>query len=284
MGFEPATSAVRVLPNDEKQRILQDFHDFLAIDCQLSPITIKDHICCIRQFLNIINKLPLTITKTEIRQFLKMNGNNHYVKAIRVFYGKYLNQPDLIQTFKIPRSPFKPIYLPKRNTLSQYYQLLYKPRDRAIFLLLATSGLRFHEVMELRHCDIDFEQNMIKPLIDTSSSKRAWCSFFNIEAKTELLNFIKNKGIHGEQRLFSKAKDPRKIRVFHQARKTFPSITPKTLRQWFCCEMARQGIPDRYVDAFTGRTPKSILARHYTDYSPHRLKEIYDAAQLTVFQ
>ena len=140
--------------------------------------------------------------------------------------------------------------------------------------------------MELRHCDIDFEQNMIKPLIDTSSSKRAWCSFFNTEAKTVLPNFIENKGIHGEQRLFSQAKDPQKIRVFHQACKTFPSITPKTLRQWFCCEMTGQGILDRYVDAFTGRTLKSILAIHYARayYSPLRLKEIFGAARLTVFQ
>jgi len=27
---------------------------------------------------------------------------------------------------------------------------------------------------------------------------------------------------------------------------------------------------------------RSILARHYTDYSPTRLKEIYDKAELTM--
>jgi len=36
------------------------------------------------------------------------------------------------------------------------------------------------------------------------------------------------------------------------------------------------------VDAFCGRTPKSVLARHYTDYSPRKLKEIYDRADLRV--
>jgi len=36
------------------------------------------------------------------------------------------------------------------------------------------------------------------------------------------------------------------------------------------------------IDAFCGRTPKSILARHYTDYSPELLKRIYDKAGLKI--
>jgi len=40
------------------------------------------------------------------------------------------------------------------------------------------------------------------------------------------------------------------------------------------------GVLDRYVDAFCGRVPISVLARHYTDYSPEKLKEIYDKAGL----
>jgi intergrase/recombinase len=54
------------------------------------------------------------------------------------------------------------------------------------------------------------------------------------------------------------------------------------LRNWFCVEMAKLGVPDRYVDVFCGRTPNSVLARHYTDYSPQTLKEIYDKANLKV--
>jgi intergrase/recombinase len=46
--------------------------------------------------------------------------------------------------------------------------------------------------------------------------------------------------------------------------------------------MAEQGVQDRYIDTFCGRTPKSILAKHYTDYSPERLKGIYDKANLKV--
>ena len=82
--------------------------------------------------------------------------------------------------------------------------------------------------------------------------------------------------------LFSNAKDPRKAKLFKSARKKYPGITPKILREWFCSEMGKLGVPDRYVDAFCGRVPRSVLARHYTDFSPERLKEIYDKASLQV--
>jgi intergrase/recombinase len=46
--------------------------------------------------------------------------------------------------------------------------------------------------------------------------------------------------------------------------------------------MGRLRVPDRYVDAFCGRVPRSVLARHYTDFSPEKLKEIYEKANLKV--
>jgi intergrase/recombinase len=59
-------------------------------------------------------------------------------------------------------------------------------------------------------------------------------------------------------------------------------ITPQKLRQWFCSEMLRLGVSETYVDAFCGRMPKSVLGRHYTDFSPEKLKDIYEKAQFKV--
>jgi len=44
--------------------------------------------------------------------------------------------------------------------------------------------------------------------------------------------------------------------------------------------MMRLGVSETYVDAFCGRTPKSVLARHYTDYNQEKLREIYRKAGL----
>jgi intergrase/recombinase len=59
-------------------------------------------------------------------------------------------------------------------------------------------------------------------------------------------------------------------------------ITIQKLRRWFAAEMSRCGVDAKYIDAFCGRTKSSVLEKHYLDYSPERLKEIYDEAGLTV--
>ncbi|MDE1853845.1 MAG: hypothetical protein KGI38_08900 [Thaumarchaeota archaeon] len=35
-------------------------------------------------------------------------------------------------------------------------------------------------------------------------------------------------------------------------------------------------------DAFAGRAPGSVLAKHYVDLSPSKLKLVYEQAELTV--
>ena len=47
-------------------------------------------------------------------------------------------------------------------------------------------------------------------------------------------------------------------------------------------EMASLGVDSSYIDAFAGRVPESVLEKHYLDYSPRKLKKIYDNADLTV--
>ena len=37
-----------------------------------------------------------------------------------------------------------------------------------------------------------------------------------------------------------------------------------------------------YINAFCGRTPKSVLARHYLDYSPEKMRKICEKADLKV--
>ena len=59
-------------------------------------------------------------------------------------------------------------------------------------------------------------------------------------------------------------------------------INSKILRKWFSTEMGELGVPDRFVDIFQGRAPRSLLARHYTGTGLERLKRIYDKARLKV--
>jgi len=59
-------------------------------------------------------------------------------------------------------------------------------------------------------------------------------------------------------------------------------IRPQILRKWHSTMLGELMVPDRFVDLFQGRAPRSVLARHYTGTELKRLKRIYDNANLKV--
>ena len=54
------------------------------------------------------------------------------------------------------------------------------------------------------------------------------------------------------------------------------------LRVWFATKMGESLLPDRFVDIFQGRAPRSVLAKYYTGKALQRLKRIYDKANLKI--
>lgn len=68
------------------------------------------------------------------------------------------------------------------------------------------------------------------------------------------------------------------------ANKTGIDITPQTLRSVFAREMNLKRVPDRYIDAFCGRVPGSVLAKHYSDFSPETLQKIYQKANIKILE
>jgi intergrase/recombinase len=46
--------------------------------------------------------------------------------------------------------------------------------------------------------------------------------------------------------------------------------------------MEELGVPDRFVDVFQGRAPRSVLAKHYTSKGIATLKRIYDKAKINL--
>ena len=203
------------------------------------------------------------------------------LKALKVFFRDFLNRGELVQTFRFPQRPILPKQIPSKDELKRFYEAIPSLKYKAMFLLFASSGLRLSEALKLKVSDLDFEKRIIN-VNHFSRTKKAWISLFNEEAKTVLLEHIKTSNLKPEDNLFREGKH-RGLRPFVKAmRKTGLKISPQILREWFCCEMGRLCVPDRYVDAFCGRVPRSVLARHYTDFSPEKLKEIYDRAGLKV--
>ena len=259
------------------------------MDLQLTEGTSKLHVRLIKKFLEVIHKEPRDVTKTELRQYLKSiktsmapSTYKNILASLKRYYRDFLGMKDLVNTFKFPELNFKPIKVPSKKDLAIFYQALKEPRDPALFLVFASSGLRHSKVLSLdRFENVNFEKRLLTPNKENNESKHTWVSFYNGEAEKALSEYL-NSRKDSDPRLFPISKR-HVLRMFKRASEvTGIKITPQLLRDWFCCEMGELGVQDRYVDAFCGRVPRSILARHYTDYSPEKLKRIYDKAKIKV--
>ncbi|NVM22248.1 MAG: site-specific integrase [Desulfobacterales bacterium] len=260
---------------------LQEFRDACRIDWHLKYLTIKGHLLHTKRLLDFLGKHPIYATRQELRKFFSIDTAQNATKSIRVLYKRFLNS-DLASCFEIRQTPPHPVLVPNRLQLRKTYENLRTSEARGMFLLLASSGGRIHEAAGLTLSQIDLEKRMILPSHELSRTKFQWVSFFNCEAKAALEKMFEQWYPLPDQKIFTTYQDTF-TRQFKKASKQAGfKITSQVLREWFCNEMGKLKVPDRYVDAFCGRVPKKVLGRHYTDYSPENLKEIYDKADLRV--
>jgi integrase len=238
---------------------------------------------------HLMNHPTKQITTDDIRNYLKtFDGLSQYaysnaLKALKVFFRDFMKAGYLVESFRFPSIVYNPIIVPNKEELQIFYTNLETAEDRALFLLYATSGLRRNEVLSLLISDVDINERMIIPRIGrnkrTNRTKRMWVSFFNKEAEKELILHLKESN---SPKIFSIASSTLAWKWSRISKQIKIHVSPTVLRAWFATEMGELGVQDRYIDAFCGRVPRSILARHYTDYSPQRLKRIYDKAGLTL--
>jgi integrase len=258
------------------------------IDLGLADLTVKGHEQKIIQFLRFTDKPVNTTTAKDIRSFL-MTYRNKAVKtyrnqlcSLKVFFRDFMKRGYLVESFKFPPVPLRvQNAVPSKREIQEFYISLPSIKERIVFLFLASSGLRISEGSGLLLSNINFKTRMIIPNSHRGGTKKSWLTFYNTECEQKLNEYMKSRDKNSEQ-LFQ----IKKRRIQCTFKKTSDTIgiqvTPQSLRRWFCSEMLRLGIQEIYIDAFCGRTPKSVLARHYTDYSPERLKKIYDKANLKV--
>ena len=75
------------------------------------------------------------------------------------------------------------------------------------------------------------------------------------------------------------------LRIWNKVReKSGVYLKPKDLRDFFSQELGKALIPDRFIDIFQGRSPRNVLAKHYTPQGIRLLREIYDKAKLKVLE
>jgi len=279
----------RGLPTCTSTDLLTKFKSFCEIDLRLSKRTVEGHLWWTKRFLVTINKPLGQISSEDIRTYLaqtidkSQSTQSNALKSLKIFFRDFLKIPNVVESFRFPKETWTPKPVPTRDDLRRFFKELDSLATQTAFLVYATSGMRRNELLSLTIDDIDLEKRMIIPknAHQTSTTKNSWVSFFNVETQSYLRRYLSNRHTDNN-RIFPFTETAIRRGFTRASKKTSVHITPQVLREWFCCQLGELGVPDRYVDAFCGRTPKSVLAKHYTDYLPEKLKRIYDDANLVV--
>jgi len=106
--------------------------------------------------------------------------------ALKVFFRDFQEIPEVVSSFKFPHQMFKPKQIVSKEHLKQFYRCLETPKEKALFMLYATTGLRREEILSLKPENIDFGNRMITPDNNNGETKKSWVSFYNEEAEQAL--------------------------------------------------------------------------------------------------
>lgn len=285
---------------------IKRFKKFLQIEKGLSDNSIYAYTYDLKKFgdfLSSLDKDIMSATKDDIKQFLKFEKNKKHnssrtlarsLAAIRQFYnfisdtmGDIENPTSKIETPQIKKT------LPDFLTIKEINKLnstiseddLFELRDKALFELLYSCGLRISEAVELFIHNIDFENRYIK-VIGKGNKERLVP--MGKEAVRLLHKYIKESRpvILGNNRTseyaFISKKGPslnrksvwRLLKGYVERAEIKKNITPHTLRHSFATHLIENGADLRSVQELLGHMDISTT-QIYTHMARRTLKDIH---------
>jgi len=270
---------------ESPETTIAEFSEYCSVDERLELRVCKDYKNIALRFLRFSNgEINREIIRAYLSSYLKKAPKtyNNQLCALRAFIERFLRRPELMEGFKkAHENSNHEIALPSRGQLKKGFEGLGTDKERAIYLFYATTGLRHTEGLRLnRFEDIDFGLRAVKSKHDTRT-KKAGIAFYNEECEYWLSKYLASRQDNNE-RLF-RIGYREFIRIWRKASESAGvKITPQVLRKWHSTELGELLVPDRYVDIFQGRAPKSVIAKFYTGKELERLKRIYERANLKV--
>ncbi len=262
---------------------LASYEEFAKDELHLEQPTIDNHKSVITAYLNHSKGI---INQDTVKAYLDSNESDSWktnqLKALRRYLRDFLGLGNWINEFHFSKSKAKIKNIPNDQKIAEFINLLpYK--IQLIFFVMYNSGLRINEVLSLRLSNIDFESGLINASeLHKKKTKSSWISFVTKQTAKILDNYMLSEDSESDSddpKLFSLSSRSVQEAFKKASEEVGFSITPHLLRTVFAEKCTQAGIQDKYIDAFCGRIPQSVLAKHYTDYSPEPLRKQYDKAE-----
>lgn len=278
------------------------FIDYLKYQKNYSEYTIINYKQDLEEFFNYLdNRDFININYNDVKEYLvhlyeKKNSKStvsRKLSTLRSFY-KYLHKENIVKLnpFSLIRSPKKEKRLPKfvnYEDLDTIFELLKTgtpigQRDRLIFELLYSTGVRVSELCDIKINDIDFKSKTIR-VIGKGNKERIVCygeygdEIINLFIKDGRKVLLKNKD--SDYLLLNNSGNQIHTRLVQIIIEKLikkacikKNITPHTLRHTFATHMLNEGCDILTVQELLGHSSLDTT-QIYTHVSNERLRKVY---------
>ena len=268
---------------DFNTSILQ-YEEFAKEELKISQSTINNQKSTLLKFLNHSKGV---ITEESVKEYLESSNSDSWksnqIKALRRYCRDYLKLGNWINEFSFSKSSEMKIKkIPTDEQLVEFCNALPSHISQIIFLIMHDSGLRIGEVVKLCVKDVNFETKMIDASeIHEGTTKHSYLSFVTEQTCEILFEYLDevNKLEHHDLSVFDVSKRSIQKDFQNASSETGIEINPHLLRTVFTEKCTKAGVIEKYIDTFCGRTPKRIIAKHYSDYSDEAMRKQYDVVE-----
>jgi integrase/recombinase XerD len=285
-------------------KLLQNFQEYLSVEKGLSENSIFSYRYDLNKFRSYLEKQQIDFLEVQTKDIMKflMEEKNRKISsktlarevvAIRQFY-KYLrdekqvdyNPTDKIGTPEVMRA------IPDHLTIQEVDELflaidednIYELRDKCIFELLYSAGLRISEACNLRMTDIDMDTGMItvegkggrERLVPFGEKSLKILRLYLEKSRPEILKarnceylFVSKKGSY-----INRKSVWRLLNIYIKRTSINKKVTPHTLRHSFATHLLENHANLREVQELLGHIDISTT-QIYTHMANKTLKEVH---------
>jgi integrase/recombinase XerC len=292
------------------ERFLKMFEDYLRVERNLSPHTVKAYSADLSQFHSFLGGGDVAIGEIDhlrIRGYIgtlykkeKKSSIGRKLASIRSFFDY------LVKKGCLGNNPARMVAIPKRDrglpsliSVDEAFALMEAPkdpsfkhlRDRAILETLYSCGIRVSELAGLNMDDIDLKKGVLKVLGKGNKERVVPIGEKAIKA---IGGYLKDRGqgvkgsrgkVDSLEPLFINLRGgrltqrsiERLVKRYSLGIASGKRVTPHTLRHTFATHLLDNGADLRGIQEMLGHASLSTTQK-YTHLSMERLMDVYDKA------
>ncbi|NLV24695.1 MAG: tyrosine recombinase XerC [Deltaproteobacteria bacterium] len=288
------------------EKLVERFLNHLRVERNASPHTVSAYAGDLSGFAEFLEKhsrdAPVDVTAVDVlmlRRYLaqlhrdtRRSTMHRKLSALRSFF-RFLVREGVAASnpAELVSSPRRERYLPQTLTVDEIFHLLDQNygtgtlslRDRAIFELLYSSGLRVSELTALDTWDVDLDQGLVRTL---GKGRKERIIPVGRRARQAIADYLQRRGgpvenqplflNHRGGRLTSRSVE-RILKQWLIKAGILKKATPHALRHSFATHLLDGGADLRVIQELLGHASLSTTQK-YTQVSVDRLLTVYDQA------